>query len=188
MYFWRETAAPVGKIAAAAVPAIVRGVAAGERRVEPDDAGRTALIDPDTERIRIADAQAAKIEDFKRQALSGTNPAYTFKCIDVVIERRADKDADVEIVAARGFPVMEAMNKPLEARERQRAALSGFRNQAIPADVSARRVAQTQDQTPGHYLSGHRGSRYRHLHGSESGAESWRPLTPIRAYPKATQD
>jgi hypothetical protein len=74
--------------------------------------------------------------------------------LDVVIEGRADENADIEIGAFGQPPIVEAMNELLEARKGQRAALPRFRDQAIAADMGAGRVPQRKSQPISDDLSG----------------------------------
>src|SRR5262245_61500432 len=77
----------------------------------------------------------------ERHAAPGAQPRDPLQGLDIVIVRRTDEDADLEVVpAARLFPIMEAVHKLLEAREGEGAPLARLGNQAIPADVSAGRV------------------------------------------------
>jgi hypothetical protein len=134
----------------------VNVVAPGQRRVEPDDAGGLSLIQPCGQRIAGANAQPAEIDDVKPGSATGSQARDAGDDVDVVIERRADNGADLEVVAAlRLLPIMEAVHQMLEPRKRQRAALPRFRDQAVAADVRARRMAQREpdslaDNTPRH--------------------------------------
>src|SRR5262249_59371028 len=81
--------------------------------------------------------------------------ADPFERVDVIVKGRSDKclDADIELVGSR--PVVEPMNQLLEARERELAALPGFRHKAISADVRARGMPQRKCQSSGDNLPGH---------------------------------
>jgi hypothetical protein len=76
----------------------------------------------------------------KRGSAPGAQPADALERFNVVVEGWPDESPDVDIRLARGFPIVEPMNELFEARERKRAALSRFRDKAIPADVSAGRM------------------------------------------------
>src|SRR5262249_34458139 len=98
---------------------------------------------------------AAEIEDFELTATPCAQPADALERVDVVVEGWADKCSDVDVGLAGRLPVIEPVNEPLEARERQLAALPRFRDQAIAADVGARGVAQREYQPAGENFSRH---------------------------------
>ena len=127
----------------------------GQRRVETDNPGGLPLVDPGAEGIRIALTQAAEIEDFERHPAPRTQAADPFQRLDVIIERWPDENSYADIGPSCGLPIKEAMDEPLEARKRERAALSRFRDQAIPADMGARGMAQRERQSSGLDLSRH---------------------------------
>ena len=52
-------------------------------------------------------------------------------------------------------PIVEPMNELLETRERELAAFSGFRDQAIPTDVSSKCVTQLKRKSSGFDPSRH---------------------------------
>jgi hypothetical protein len=113
--------------------------------VQADNAQRPPLVEPRDQLVAAADAQAAEIEDVKpvaapfaqRDALQG---------FDVVVEGRADKDADLKIWAVGLPPIVEPMYERFEARKRERTALSRLRDQTIAADMSAGRMPQRKPQ------------------------------------------
>jgi hypothetical protein len=126
----------------------------GERGVEADDPGLPALLDPRGQLVAASDAEAAEVDDLELAAAPFAQPDDALQGLDVVIERRADEDADIAIGSFGQPPIVEAMNELLEAREGQRAALPRFRDQAIPADMGAGRVPQRKPQPFPDDLSG----------------------------------
>jgi hypothetical protein len=115
--------------------------------VKAVDARGLPLVDPDLERVGIADAQPAEIENLERAAAPRSQSCHALQDVDVVIERRADENADVDVGLTRRLPVVEAMHQRFEALERQLAALAGLGDEAIAADVRARHVTQRERQT-----------------------------------------
>src|SRR5580700_60639 len=114
-----------------------------------DNAGGLPFIDPRAESVRIALAQAAEIENFKGDAAPRAQAADPFQRLDVIIERRPDENSYADVGPSCSLPIKEPMDKPLVARERQRAALSRLRDQAIPADMGAWGMAQRERQSSG---------------------------------------
>jgi hypothetical protein len=113
------------EVAAPSIPAVVGFSAAGERRVQADNAGRLPLLEPGGQLLAVPDAQSAEIENLKLAAAPGTQSRHAFERFQIVVERRTDKNPDVKIVTTVGcFPVVKPVHEPLEARERQRAALA----------------------------------------------------------------
>jgi hypothetical protein len=66
--------------------------------------------------------------------------------LDVVVEGRADKDADLQIGAFGLPPIVKAVDQRFETRERQAASLPRLRDQAITAYMRAWRVTQRKPQ------------------------------------------
>jgi hypothetical protein len=118
----------------------MRLAATGQRRVQAGNAGRATLIEPGSEFLATADPQAAEIEGFEHVVAMRAQPGEAFQYLEVEIGRRANEKADRHILAAAIlFPLDETMAEPLETLERQGGAFARLRDQAIAADMSARR-------------------------------------------------
>src|SRR5262249_24882385 len=150
----------IGEVAGAAVPAVVGLVVAGERRMKAGDASGPPLVEPGIQRVALANPDAAKIEHLECAATPGPQAADAREPLGAMVERRSDEGADADVELCRFFPVVEAMRELFETRKRELAALARFRDQAIPADMRARRVPQRQRQSSGQDLSRHRQARY----------------------------
>jgi hypothetical protein len=124
----------------------MRSAISRERGVETDDAGGSAVFDPFDQVLATPDAQPAEIDEAKLGATAFAQARDTLQGLDVVVEKRADKDADLQIGAFGLPPIVKAVDQRFETRERQATALPRLRDQAIAADMGAWRVPQRKPQ------------------------------------------
>jgi hypothetical protein len=123
-----------------AVPTVVDVSISRERGVQPGDPRVPPFFKPGDQLLALADAQPTEIDDAESCAAPLPQPRHSCQCLDIVIEGRSDKDPDFQIGPLRLPPVMKPVHELLETGKRQTASLARFRDQAIAADMRARRM------------------------------------------------
>src|SRR5262249_18520661 len=114
----------VVEITGASVPSVVDIAEACQRGMKTRYAGCSAFFEPFDQGLTRPDAKPAEVKDLKLGPTPGMKSYNTLQGLEIVIKGRTHKNPDLQVVtAARFLPIVEAMNKLLEAGERQRAAL-----------------------------------------------------------------
>src|SRR5215813_5969317 len=95
---------------------------ARERSVETDDARGSTFFDPFDQVVTAPNAKPAKTDEAKFVTTAFAQVRDAFEGLDVIIEGRVDKDADLQVGTFGLPPIVKAVDQRFEARERQAAA------------------------------------------------------------------
>ncbi len=106
------------------IPAVVCCAEARKRRVQSDNAGVLAFLKPGGQFIAAAYAEPTEIDDAEFRAAPLVQPRNALQRFQVVIERRADKDANLQLGTLSLPPVVKPVHKLLETAEWQRTSLA----------------------------------------------------------------